>query len=248
MPHGNIHALGAVDQLQKPHDVVKIIQRLSDAHEHDVRNGHAGIHLGKEHLVQHFVGLQPPHQAAQGGRAEGAAHAAAHLRGNAHGVTVVIAHENGLHAVAVRQLPQIFNGAVPLGLLLPDHPGGQNGVLPLQGLPEAFGQVGHFLIAANALVEPAIDLLCPKGGLAQVPEQAGHFLQGHGFDIHRHLRILEIKNPSVSHCPGSRVSMPVVFSGKIWGSSSFSRENSGCVFKKSSTTSWFSLGSNVQVE
>ena len=62
VPHGDVHSLRAVHQLQKPQHIVKIVQRLSDAHKHNVRYRQAGINLGEEHLVQHFVGLQPPHQ------------------------------------------------------------------------------------------------------------------------------------------------------------------------------------------
>ena len=64
--------------------------------------------------------IQPPHKAAQRRRAEGAAHPAAHLRGNADGVAVVIAHQHRFHAVSVGKLPQILDGAILLGLLLPD--------------------------------------------------------------------------------------------------------------------------------
>ena len=64
MAHGDIHALRAVHQLQEAHHIVKIVQRLSNAHEYNVRNGLTGIHLGKEHLVQHLKGLQAAHQAS----------------------------------------------------------------------------------------------------------------------------------------------------------------------------------------
>ena len=64
MAHGDIHALRAVHQLQEAHHIVEIVQRLSNAHEYNVRNGLTGIHLGKEHLVQHLKGLQAAHQAS----------------------------------------------------------------------------------------------------------------------------------------------------------------------------------------
>ena len=75
-------------------------------------------------------GSKPPHQAAQGGRTKGAAHPAAHLGGNADGVAVLVAHDHRLHAVAVRQTPQVLDGAVQLGHLLPLHLGhGQDAAL-----------------------------------------------------------------------------------------------------------------------
>ena len=58
--------------------------------------------------------------AAQGGGTEGTAHPAAHLRGDADGIAVVIMHEHRLHAVPVGQPPQVFDGAVLLGFL-PAH-------------------------------------------------------------------------------------------------------------------------------
>ena len=64
------------------------------------------------------MGLQPADQTADGAGAEGAAHPAAHLGGDADGVAVVIAHEHRLDAVSVLQTPQIFDGAIHLGDLL----------------------------------------------------------------------------------------------------------------------------------
>ena len=179
--HGNIHALGAVHQLQKTHDVVKIIQRLPNAHEHNVGNGLAGIHLSKQHLIQHFKGLQLPHQAADGGGAEGTAHAAAHLGGNAHGIAVVIAHQHRFHAVAVGQLPQIFDGAVLLGFLTAQHRGGMDGVFFRQRCPQRPGEIGHLLIGANTPVQPGIQLLCPEGRLPHFFELGAQLRQRHGF-------------------------------------------------------------------
>ena len=166
--HGNIHTVFAVHQLQKAHHIIKIVQRLADAHEHHPGHRQAGVDLGMEDLVEHFVGLQPPDQTADGGGAEGTAHGAAHLGGDADGVAVVVAHENGLHAVAVGKLPEVLDGAVLFGFLLADHLGGVDGVLLRQLLPEGLGQVGHFVVAAHTLMEPGIDLLAPEGRLAQL--------------------------------------------------------------------------------
>ena len=54
MPHPDVQAVGVVDQVQKLQHVLIIIQRLPDAHQDDIRNGNAGIQLGKEHLIQHL--------------------------------------------------------------------------------------------------------------------------------------------------------------------------------------------------
>ena len=226
MPHGNVHALRTVHQLQKAHHIVKIVQRLADAHQHDVGNGQAGVHLCKQHLVQHFIGFQPPHQSADGGSAEGAAHAAAHLRGDAHGVPVVIAHQHRLHAVAVGQLPEVFDRAVPGGFLPAHHLGGADGIFPRQGVPEGLGQVRHFVIGADAPVQPGIDLPGAELGLPQLFQNRRQLRQGHGFQIHAFLRRRQIKKPSVSYSPGIRVSIPVSFLGNTSGSGSGSVANS----------------------
>ena len=39
VPHGDVHSLGAVHQFQKAHHIVKVVQRLPNAHEHDVGDG-----------------------------------------------------------------------------------------------------------------------------------------------------------------------------------------------------------------
>ena len=248
MPHGNVHALRAVHQLQKAHHIVKIVQRLANAHQHDVGNGQARVHLREQHLVQHFIGLQPPHQSADGGGAKGAAHAAAHLRGNAHGVPVVIAHQHRLHAVAVGQFPEVFDRAVPCGFLPAHHLRGADGILPRQGVPEGLGQVRHFVIGADALVQPGVNLFGAERRLPQFFQNRRQLRQGHGFQIHAFLRRRQIKKPSVSYSPGIRVSIPVSFLGNTSGSGSGSVVNSPCAARNAETTSSFSRFNTVQVE
>ena len=145
--------------------------------------GAPAVYLGEQHLVDHLRGGQVPHLARQGGGAEGAPHAAAHLAGDTHGVPVLIAHEHRLHAVAVGQLPQVFDGAVQLGYLLPGHLGRRQEGLAGELLPQRLGQVGHLVKGGDAPVEPVEDLLGPEGGLSPLLEPGGELLQGHGFDI-----------------------------------------------------------------
>ena len=123
VPHADIQPVGAVDQLQEAQHVVHVVQRLADAHEHDVGHGQAAVQLGEKHLIQQLGGAQIPHLSGNGAGAEGAPHAAAHLRGDAHRVAVVVLHQHRLDAVAVGQLPQVLNGAVQPGCLLPRHRG-----------------------------------------------------------------------------------------------------------------------------
>ena len=53
-----------------------------------------------------------PYQAAQGGSAEVAAHAASHLGGDAQTVAMPIFHQHRFDAVAVRQPVEVLLGAV----------------------------------------------------------------------------------------------------------------------------------------
>ena len=105
MPHTDVHPVGMIHQFQELEYRVQIVHGLADPHEHDVGDLQPGIQLGKEYLIQHFGRRQVADLSGNGGCAECAAHPAAHLGGNAYRVAVVIAHEDGLNAVAVRQFP-----------------------------------------------------------------------------------------------------------------------------------------------
>lgn len=72
-------------------------------------------------------------------------HPAAHLRGDADRVPVMIPHENRFDAVAVCQLPQVFHSAVLPGKLLACRLGDTDEALRLQLFPQGFWQVGHLL-------------------------------------------------------------------------------------------------------
>jgi len=114
MPHADVQPVRAVDQRQKLQYVILVVQRLSDPHQHNVGDGKAAVQLGKQHLIQYLGGRQVTHLSGDGAGAEGAAHAAAHLRGDAHGIAVVIAHQHRFDTVAVPQPPQVFHRAVML--------------------------------------------------------------------------------------------------------------------------------------
>ena len=105
MPHADVHPVGMIHQFQELEHRIQIVHGLADPHEHDVGDLQPGIQLGKEHLIQHFGRGQIADLSGNGGCAERAAHPAAHLGGDAYRVAVVIAHEDGLNAVAVRQFP-----------------------------------------------------------------------------------------------------------------------------------------------
>ena len=101
-----------VDQRKKAHNIVKVIERLADAHEDDVGDLAAGLPLGIEHLVEHFRRLKIADQAADRRRAERAPLPAADLRGDADRIAVLVVHDDGLDGVAVAELPEIFDRPV----------------------------------------------------------------------------------------------------------------------------------------
>ena len=121
MAHTDVFPVRVVDQFEKAHDIVKIIERLADAHEDDVRDLAAGLPLGIEHLVEHFRRLEVADQTADRGRAERAPLPAADLRGDADRVAVLIVHDDGLDGVAVAELPEVFDRPVNGGHLLTQH-------------------------------------------------------------------------------------------------------------------------------
>ena len=177
VPHPDVHAIRVVHQLQELQHRVQVVQGLSNAHQHDVGHRQAGIDLGEQHLVQHLRRRQVPDLAGDGGGAEGAPHPAPHLGGDAHGVAVVVLHQHGLDAVAVRQLPQVFHGPVQLGHLLPGHLGdGEDAGLP-QLLPQGLGEVGHLVKGRGSPVEPGEHLLAPEGRLPQGLEEGRQLRQ-----------------------------------------------------------------------
>ena len=88
MPHAYVHALGVVHKAQELYDIVKVVKRLAYAHEHDMPDFEPGLLFGEHDLLEHFARLEAAHQPAYGRGAEGAALAAADLRGNAERISV----------------------------------------------------------------------------------------------------------------------------------------------------------------
>ena len=101
MPQAHPAPLRGGKQLQKPHDIVEIVHRLADAHEHQPGNFHARIALCLRDLEEHFGREKIPDIARNGRCAERAAHLAAHLRGDAEPPAVVVVHEHRFHMLTV---------------------------------------------------------------------------------------------------------------------------------------------------
>ena len=183
MPHADIQAIRAVDQLQKLQNVVLVIQRLANAHQNDIGDIQSAVQLGEKHLIQYLGGCQVPHLTGNGAGTEGAAHTAAHLRGDAHGIAMVIAHQHRFDAVAVPQPPQVLDRTVVLGHLLALHRGYGDDALLRQLLPQGLAEVAHVLKGGHALVEPDEHLLAPEGRFSHLPQQLGHLLKIQRFDV-----------------------------------------------------------------
>ena len=180
--HSDVHALRGGDVLKEAHDLIKIIQRLPDAHEDDVGDALPDVLLGGIDLRADLTGFQVAHPACLGGGAEAAAHPAAHLGGDADRVAVVVAHDNGLDAVAVGHPQQIFHGAV-LGFLPALDLGGSNVKLLFQLCQQGLGLVGHGRkLGDQLLVHPVEDLLCPETRLPHGFQRSGQLGQRQGRD------------------------------------------------------------------
>ena len=217
--HPDVDPLGGRDQGEELHHLVKVVQRLADAHEDDVGDALPDVLLGGVDLGADLPRLQVAHPARLGGGAKAAAHPAAHLGGDADGGPVVVAHDHRLDAVAVGHPQQVLDGAVLC--LLPALDGGRGDVeLLLQLCQQGLGLVGHGGKAVRQLlVDPVEDLLCPEGRLAHRLHFGGQLLQRQGRDAaflfhvvtprrrHPSRRITQIKNPSIPVRPGTD-SMP----------------------------------------
>ena len=177
MPHSDVQALRMIYQFEELHDVIEVVKRLTDAHKDDIRDGQAGFLLRKHDLVQHFRGLQPPYEAADGRGAEGAALTAADLRRDADGVAVVIAHDDGLNGVAVRKAPEVFYCAVLGGDLLSEHLRRMQEKALIQLGPQRLREVRHLVEALHAAAQPGEDLLCAKALLAHLCQGGGKLLR-----------------------------------------------------------------------
>lgn len=102
--------------MQEFQHLVKVIQRLANAHQHDMGDALPDIPLRCIDLGADLSRLQVAHPARLGGCTEAAAHPAAHLGGYADRIAIVVAHDHRFDAVAVRHTQEILDRTI-LGLL-----------------------------------------------------------------------------------------------------------------------------------
>ena len=166
--HTDVDSIGTGNDFQKIHHIVKIVQRLADAHQHYMRNTLAGIAHNAVNFGCDLACFQIAHTAALCGCAKAAAHPAAHLRGHTHGVAIIIAHQNRFNAVSVGQLKQIFHRAV-LRALAAANLVLRNIEILLQPGDERLGLIRHLgKFCCLFLVYPVKDLLGTKARLPQL--------------------------------------------------------------------------------
>ena len=82
MAQAHLPALRVGEQLQEAHDIVEVVERLPDAHEHQSADRHSGVPLCLVDLAEHLGGGQVPHEARDRRCAEAAAHFTAYLCGD----------------------------------------------------------------------------------------------------------------------------------------------------------------------
>ena len=124
--------------------------------------------------------FQVAHPARLGGGTEAAAHPATHLGGDTDRIAIVVAHDDGLNAVAVLHPQQIFHGAI-FGLLPTLDLRGRD-IKPLFQLgQQGLGLIGHGgKLRDQLLMHPVEDLFCPEPRLAQRFKLCGQLLQRQG--------------------------------------------------------------------
>ena len=262
--HADVHPVGAGNDGEKIHHIVEVVQRLADAHEHDVADALADVLLGGVDLPCYLPCFQVAHPARLGGGAEAAAHAAAHLAGHACGDAVVVAHDDRLDAVAVLKGEEVLHRAV-LGLLPPHDGGGGDVIFLFQLGQQGLGLVGHGgKLRDQLLMQPVEYLFGPEGGLAQLLHQSGQpFERIGGYTVLAHCitnprsfpypgvhtrSSTAAKNPSGPAKPGSMVCILSSMSAPSSTTGGGRRRKPGVFSKKARTTCPFSRSSIVQVE
>ena len=54
MAHTDVEPIRVIHQFQEAQHSIKIVQRLTDAHEDDIGNGNACVKLGEQDLIDHL--------------------------------------------------------------------------------------------------------------------------------------------------------------------------------------------------
>ena len=207
MSHSHILPLLAGDKPQKFYHVVKVVERLADAHQHHAVHALAAVLLRRVYLVEHLRRQQIALEPGDGRRAEGAAHPAARLRRNAQARAVLVVHQHRLHRLSVVQTVEVLDRPVYLRDQLPLDPDAVYHISVLKPASHRSGKVCHILKAQSSLfVEPGKHLLCPERRKAARFEFRRQLVERHRFYVNTRLAVIAhasallsnaaMKNPS----------------------------------------------------
>lgn len=99
---------GGVQHAERVNNRIEVHEGFSLTHEDDAGNALAEIVGDVQHLVDHLLCRQRARESSEAGRAEGAAHGAARLGGNAYGKLVLGGHADGFHRGTVAELQEVL--------------------------------------------------------------------------------------------------------------------------------------------
>ena len=267
VPHPDVDAFGRGDVLKESHHLVEIVQRFANAHQHDVGDALPDVLLRGIDLGADLARFQVADAARLCGRAEAAAHPAAHLRGDADRVAVVVAHNDRFDAVAVGHPQQVLDRCRPW------PPGAARSAGPrCRNVPPALASrvLGWSVMAENSVTsfwwtQWKICLARKPGWPSALSSAASSFQRQGGnaaFLFHGVLLLIRFRRPP--HCAfciaqRKKPSIPVrvgterapcsptvIPAGN--GTSGVTTEIPGWRARNAATCSSFSAGSMVQVE
>ena len=162
----DIEASGEVNELQKLDYVVKIIERLTDAHHNNVRHSLTSVARCGDDLTEKLGGEEVTHLTTDGGGAEATSHTASNLAGDTEGVAVLISHKYALDALTVVKAEEVLDRAVDFRGKLRLNARESVKSLGLKSFAQFFRQVGH-LGQRCALCKTREYLLCSEFRLAE---------------------------------------------------------------------------------
>ena len=170
MTSADAQAVRRVKAPQRAERGVVVGKRLALAHEHHRGDTASKVVAHVHDLAIDLAGGKRAREARGARSAEGAAHAAACLRGGADGQARPGGHAHALNRGAVGKFQQVLTAAV-LALLARELLHATQAETLGQRSAQRLGEVAHLVKRGGALLpKPFLNLLCPELGLAQLFE------------------------------------------------------------------------------
>ena len=170
MSHSKVETVIGRKNGQKIHNVVEVIKGLANSHKNKGSDFFAvlfRVFCGKINFGKHFGRSEVSAKTGKGRSAEGAAHSAAALGGNAKASAAFIGHSYAFNVFTVFKAEKIFNGSVKLGNKSSFDGDFRKGIFRSKLFAQSGGKVGHFGKIGNSFfVKPGIDLFCAERRLA----------------------------------------------------------------------------------